>query len=195
MGSRPLRDGELTLRALRGSDRAAWSALRIRNHHWLQEWDATLPQPDSSVPSTFARMVRHLRREARAGRAWSFGIFANGVLVGQVTLGGVMLGSMRSASIGYWIDQDHAGRGLMPRAVALVCDFAFFELGLHRLEINLRPENRASRRVAEKLGFTAEGLRSKYMHINGDWRDHDCYVLLDGDLPGGVLAHYRASTV
>ena len=83
----------------------------------------------------------------------------------------------------------------MPRAVALVCDFAFFELGLHRLEINLRPENRASRRVAEKLGFTAEGLRSKYMHINGDWRDHDCYVLLDGDLPGGVLAHYRASTV
>jgi len=56
-------------------------------------------------------------------------------------------------------------------------DYAFTELQLHRLEINLRPENAASRRVAEKAGYVLEGQRPRYLHIDGDWRDHICFVL------------------
>ena len=70
-----------------------------------------------------------------------------------------------------------AGRGIMPTAVALVGDYAIGVLRLHRLEINLRPENGASRRVVDKLGFAYEGRRERYLHIDGDWRDHDCFVI------------------
>jgi ribosomal-protein-alanine N-acetyltransferase len=84
---------------------------------------------------------------------------------------------LRAANMGYWLDQDVAGRGIMPISVALVGDYAVSVLKLHRLEINLRPENYASRRVVVKLGFDFEGMRANYLHIDGEWRDHDCFVL------------------
>ena len=64
----------------------------------------------------------------------------------------------------------------MTEAVNMVTDFAFNELALHRLEINIRPENEASIRVAEKCGYLYEGLRPRYLHIDGAWRDHHCFV-------------------
>mgnify|MGYP003410159271 FL=1 len=71
-------------------------------------------------------------------------------------------------------------------------DYCFFTLGMHRLEINLRPENAASRRVVEKLGFRPEGLRERYLHIDGDWRDHLTYALTAEEVPGGLLNRLRA---
>jgi ribosomal-protein-alanine N-acetyltransferase len=61
-------------------------------------------------------------------------------------------------------------------AVELLTDFAFSALSLHRIEINLRPENAASRKVAEKAGYIFEGNRARYLHIDGEWRDHICFV-------------------
>ena len=90
--------------------------------------------------------------------------------------------------MGYWIDESVAGRGIMPTAVALAVDHCFSIVGLHRIEINIRPENAASRRIPEKLGFRYEGLRERYLHIDGDWRDHLSYALVAGDVPGGLLA-------
>jgi ribosomal-protein-alanine N-acetyltransferase len=116
-------------------------------------------------------MVRRLRAEAREGRGLPFALFVDGSFGGQVTVGGISRGSLLSAYIGYWIDQRVAGRGIMPTAVALVTDHCFREVGLHRVEINIRPENTASLRVVEKLGFRREGLRERYLHIDGDWRD------------------------
>lgn len=78
--------------------------------------------------------------------------------------------------------------------VAMATDYAFDVLRLHRMELNIRPENTSSRAVAEKVGYREEGFREKYLHINGDWRDHVTYVLLAGDLPGGVVAGLRAAT-
>ena len=62
------------------------------------------------------------------------------------------------------------------------------------MELNIRPENTSSRAVAEKVGYREEGFREKYLHINGDWRDHVTYVLLAGDFPAGVVACLRAAT-
>lgn len=180
--------GDVRLRPLKRSDRSAWHELRRRNAEWLREWDATLPRADVSVPRTYSAMVRYLRREGRAGRARSFGIEYGHELVGQVTLGGIAWGSLRSAHIGYWIDEKFAGRGITTTAVAMVSDHAFDELHLHRLEINVRTENSASLQVAQKLGFRPEGLRERYLHIKGEWRDHRCFVLLEGDQPEGVLS-------
>ncbi len=102
-------------------------------------------------------MVRHLRAEAGAGRMLPFVIEYQGRLVGQLTVAGITWGSMCSGHVGYWVDEAVAGRGVMPTAVALVVDHCFRTVGLHRIEVCIRPENRPSRRVVEKLGFREEG--------------------------------------
>ena len=81
-----------------------------------------------------------------------------------------------------------AGRGIMPVAVALAGDYCFEVLGLHRLEIAIRPENSSSLRVVEKLGFFEEGQRRSYLHIDGAWRDHRVFSMLREDCPQGLLA-------
>ena len=126
---------------------------------------------------TFRGMVVRLRREARAGTCLPFVVTYEDQLVGQLTVGGIAWGSFRSAHVGYWIDSAVAGRGIMPTALALAVDHCFRTVGLHRIEINIRPENMPSRRVVEKLGFRDEGLRPRLLHIDGDWRDHLSYAL------------------
>lgn len=137
-------------------------------------------------------MVRRMNREARAGRMLPWALDVDGVFRGQVTVGGIAMGSLRGGYIGYWIDEEVAGRGVMTTAVAMACDYLLGECGLHRIEINIRPDNGASRRVAEKLGMRNEGIRADYLHINGQWCDHVSYVLLAGDQPGGVLRRLRS---
>jgi ribosomal-protein-alanine N-acetyltransferase len=136
-------------------------------------------------------MVRRLRAEASQGRVMPFVITYRDRLVGQLTVGSITWGSLRGGHIGYWIDREFAGRGITPTAVALATDHCF-SIGLHRIEVNIRPENVASRRVAEKLGFRAEGLRPSYLHIDGDWRDHLAFALTGEEIPGGVLNRWIA---
>jgi len=179
-----LETGELRLQPLRWRDRKRWLQVREENRNWLGEWEATLPQvpgetSDKGLP-TFFEMVNWHRREGRQGRSYSLAIWhINGQgknLIGQITMGGVMYGAMRGAHIGYWIDRSYANRGFVTQAVQAITDFGFRDLKLHRIEINIRPENLASIRVAEKAGYLFEGLRPRYLHIDGSWRDHVCYV-------------------
>src|SRR5690606_32212777 len=100
-------------------------------------------------------------------------------------------GSVSSATIGYWVSERFAGKNVTPTAVALATDHCFFTLELHRMEICIRPENGPSLRVVEKLGFRYEGLRERYIHIDGDWRDHHCFALTVEDVPSGVLRRWR----
>lgn len=188
-------DGGITLRLIRQRDAPAWREVRRRNRDWLQPWEATLP-PEASliteVPATFGEMVRRMRKEARAGRALPWAIIVDGQFAGQLTVGGITYGSLRSAYIGYWIDKELAGRGIMPTAVAMACDYCLDVMRLHRIEINIRPENTASLRVVEKIGMRKEGERPKFLHIDGEWRDHVTHVVVSGEFPEGVLDHLRA---
>lgn len=178
----------LRLRPLRIRDQAQWDQLRRLNAGWLGPWEASHPDPRASV-STFGQYVRAQAAMARRGEGYGWVITQQGQIVGHVTLAGIARASLQSASIGYWVSQDHAGQGIAPRAVALVCDHAFFSLGLHRVEINIRPENKASLRVVAKLGFRDEGLRERYLFIQGAWRDHRTFALVQEDVvPAGVLA-------
>jgi ribosomal-protein-alanine N-acetyltransferase len=188
-----LNSGLLSLRPLRLRDARAWREVRTRNLDWLQPWDATLPAPDPFVPSTYAGMVRLFNTEARAGRALPFGMFHDRDFIGQVTVGGITWGSLRGGNVGYWIDQAFAGRGLTPRAVAMAMDFCFAEMQLHRIEINIRPENTASLAVVRKLGLRDEGLRPRYLHINGEWRDHRSYAMTAEEVGDGVEARLAAA--
>ena len=105
-----------------------------------------------------------------------------------MTVNNIVRGSAQFASVGYWLDQEYAGRGVMPRAVALVIDHCFFTAGLHRIEVAIRPENSNSLRVVEKLGLREVGYAPKFLHIDGAWRDHRIYAVTVEECPDGVLA-------
>ena len=174
------------LRPLRGKDRRQWEELRAQNLEWLRPWEATSPEPVASGLA-FRQLVRHFDREASAGRLQPFVIETQGRVVGQMHLFGIAWGSLRSASAGYWVAESCAGQGIVPFALAAACDHAFLVLGLHRVEVNIRPENTASLRVVEKLGFREEGLRRHYLHIDGKWRDHRSFALTREDLSTSPL--------
>jgi ribosomal-protein-alanine N-acetyltransferase len=116
-----------------------------------------------------------------------------GQVVGQLRLFSVEWGSNRSAKAGYWIDERFAGLGIIPTALAMAVDHGFRVMGLHRIEASIRPNNKASRRVVEKLGFREEGLRPREVHIDGAWRDHICYAVTIEDVPDGMLSRWRHS--
>lgn len=181
-----LRDGDVRLRPLRYRDGRVWRALREDNTDWLAPWEAT--SPDSSAPPlTFRQLVRSMNAEARGGRALPFAITYQDEMVGQLSVAGIGWGSLRSAHVGYWIGRHVAGRGITPTAVALAGDHCLFTLGLHRIEVNIRPENAASLRVVAKLGFRDEGLRERYLHIDGAWRDHRTFALTSDEVGAGLV--------
>jgi ribosomal-protein-alanine N-acetyltransferase len=180
----------VVLRPLRRRDAATWAAGRGANRAWLEPWEATIPGGESSM-TTFGEYVRALTQQARSGSALPFVIDHEGALSGQITVSSITYGSLRSASVGYWVSQSVAGRGVTPTAVALSTDYCFQVLGLHRIEINIRPENGPSLRVVEKLGFRDEGLRERYLHIQGHWRDHRTFALTADEVPEGLLARWQ----
>lgn len=176
----------ILLRALTVDDSEAFFAVRRANREWLSPWDATSPYPQES-PRTFRELVESYDEEARAGRSLPFVIERDGQLVGQLTLSTVVLGSFRSCSAGYWVAQASAGLGIASTALALAADHAFGVLRLHRIEVNIRPENIASLAVVHKLGFRDEGVRRLMLHIDGAWRDHRSFALTSEDLAGRTL--------
>ena len=174
-------DNELILKPIRFRDKAQWDSVRTVNRDWLSPWEATRPNIDNKSPlPSYYGMVMQLNREIRAVRSIALGIWLkekkSEILIGQITLGGIIFGAMRGAHIGYWMDQRFANRGYTTRAVKLLSNFGFDSLKLHRIEINLRPENEASNQVAIKAGYELEGARNNYLHIAGDWRNHITFV-------------------
>jgi ribosomal-protein-alanine N-acetyltransferase len=182
--------GSVQLHPLRLRDAAEWSRLRLANADWLAPWEPTssVPWAPRHAPASYRTMRRMVARRARLGLTVPFAIRVDGRLAGQVTLDNIVRGAMRSAHLGYWIDQAASGRGFASIAVALACDHAFGEVGLHRVQADIRPENVRSQRLVERLGFRQEGLLRRYLDIDGDWRDHLSYSLLAEEAPGGVLA-------
>ena len=111
-------------------------------------------------------------RERQLGTGYSFGIFVESGLAGEINLSSVQRGPFQNSYVGYWIDQARAGEGLVPEALVLLARYAFEELRLHRIQVSIIPRNRASLRVVEKLGLRFEGLAERYLEINGVWEDH-----------------------
>lgn len=174
-----LTHGDVEVRALRMSDARTLAALLRENRAWLEPWEASIPGVQTERPGdrSLRPVIRYHRGRMRHGHGVACAILHAGEIVGQVSIADIAWGAVRSGQIGYWIAKAHAGRGITPTAVRLLARYALTAYGLHRVEICLRPENAASRRVVEKLGFRHEGLRERYIYIDGGWRDHDCFAL------------------
>ena len=180
-----LTHGDVTVRLLRVRDAKVLERLILGNREWLRPWEATNPFGPNSFD--IKAMARGLVRQLDDQTGLPCLIEYRGEVVGQLNVANILYGSVGSAVIGYWVIPEVAGKGVTPTAVALVTDYLFQVVGLHRVEIDIRPENVASLRVVEKLGFRYEGLKERFIHINGAWRDHYVFALTHEEVVGGVL--------
>lgn len=188
-----LRSGPVELRRLRRRDRKEWLELRAANREWLRPWEATFPYAgDEPQIMTFRRYVRALDAEARDSAGLTLAIAYDGRLAGQVSVSPIFGGAVWSGSIGYWVSQELVGKKIAPTAVAMLTDYCFGVIGLHRIELNIKPDNVRSLTVPQRLGFRDEGLRRAYVHIAGEWADHRTFALTSEEVPGGLLARWRA---
>jgi ribosomal-protein-alanine N-acetyltransferase len=162
------------------SDFEQWRDVRRRSRDWLVKWESK-PVPGQPDPAedrrVFASRCSARDRERQLGAGYGFGIFVDGRFAGEINLSSIQRGQFQNAYIGYWIDESQAGHGYVPEAAVLVFQYAFEQLGLHRLQIAIIPRNGPSNRVAEKLGLRLEGVARKYLEINGVWEDHNRYAI------------------
>ncbi|MEY4310194.1 MAG: hypothetical protein RLZ71_120 [Actinomycetota bacterium] len=188
-----LTHGDIRLRIIRMRDVKVIEALILGNRSWLRPWEATHPAAPNSfdIKATVRSLLRQLDREEGLPLVIEF----QGRIVGQLNVANILYGSVSSAVIGYWVTPDVAGKGITPTAVALATDYLFGVAKLHRVEIDIRPENTASLRVVEKLGFRYEGLKERYIHINGAWRDHYVFALTSEELDESLLSRWQHKRV
>lgn len=175
---------DLLLRAPRAKDYAQWSKLRRESKDFLQPWEP-LWDPAEGNRSSFRNRLRRYQAELKSGRSVALFIFVdNGsCLVGGLTLSNIRRGVAHTCTLGYWMGEEYAGKGIMGRAVRLVIPFVFNELKLHRLEAASIESNSRSTALLENCGFVFEGCARHYLKINGKWQDHLLFALLASD-PG-----------
>jgi [ribosomal protein S5]-alanine N-acetyltransferase len=175
------------LRPAEMRDYIAWAELRQASRAFLTPWEPTWPADDLTRAS-FRRRLRRHAEELDRDEAYPFLLFREGDdrLLGGLTLGQVRRGVAQAATLGYWMGAPHAGKGYMARAVRATAGFAFATLRLHRIEAACLPENAASARMLEGVGFKREGFARAYLRINGEWRDHVLFAMVETDriLPG-----------
>lgn len=171
----------MILRPLEVSDYYAYREVRERCHDWLMPWEPTVdgkPIDSTSTKDNFANRVIAYQRGSQFDTAYGFGIFLHdGKFLGEISVGSINRGAFQSCMLGYWIDEDHAGKGIVPESLSLVLDYCFHVLGFQRVEVAIVPRNGASLRVVEKLGFVFEGVSKQYIEVDGVREDHNRYAM------------------
>jgi ribosomal-protein-alanine N-acetyltransferase len=188
-----LNHGNVSIRLIRKQDKRRLESLLLGNRDWLRPWEATNPFGPNSFD--IGAQIRGLLDQYRQQQGIPFVIEFDNQVVGQLNVSNILYGSVSSAILGYWIAPEFAGRNITPTAVALAIDYLLSIVGLHRVEIDIRPENKASLRIVEKLGLRYEGLKKGFIHINGDWRDHYIFAVTSEEVPGGILNRWKSNSV
>src|SRR6202046_4308014 len=175
-----LRGDGVYLRPAVPADYSSWSRLRAASRSFLEPWEPTWPD-DDLTRAAFRRRLKRQDDDMARDEAYSFLIFDSVAdeLLGGVTLGGIRRGVAQSGTLGYWMGAPHAGKGRMTRAVAAAVRFGFATLRLHRIEAAGLPEKGALQTLLGRHGLQREGLARGYLRINGAWRDHLLYALVE----------------
>jgi [ribosomal protein S5]-alanine N-acetyltransferase len=172
----------VVLRAPYSGDFSEWAALRETSRAFLVPWEPTWPS-DDLTRGAFRRRLKRYAEDQRSDLAYAFLIFRtnDNAMVGGLTVANIRRGVAQAGSIGYWIGAPFAGKGYMTAALRALMPYGFTTLRLHRLEAACIPNNIASVRLLEKIGFKREGYARDYLCINGLWQDHLLYARLKGD--------------
>ena len=184
----------ITLRTMAPDDEDEWSTVRWDNDAWLKPWESDDPMHEPGI--TFNQWMGIQRRNEERGTGIVLLIEYGMRVVGQISIGAITYGAMRTGVVGYWVAQDAAGHGLAPTALAMLADWAIADPTgprLHRLEIAILPENTRSLAGVRKVGARREGLRPNYMDVAGAWRSHETFSLIAEDMGAGFAARLVAA--
>jgi len=182
-GQLPIIKGEdVYLRYPRIADHAAWARLRGESRNFLTPWEPSWAS-DELTKGAFRRRIKRYQKEARQDSAYAFFVFRkeDDALMGGCTLSNVRRGVTQCCALGYWIGERFARQGYMYDAVRALIPFIFVTLGLHRIEAACLPMNQPSRNLLVKAGFREEGIALRFLQINGEWRDHVLFALLEDE--------------
>ena len=170
------------LRPPKRRDALKWQKLRMSSKSFLVPWEPSW-NASSCTRRAYLRYLKNSNYLANMDRAYSFLIFKTDdkTLLGGINVGNVRRGVAQSASLGYWIGVKYARNGYMKEALRLLVPSLFVDLRLNRIEAATLEENTASKNLLKKIGFKKEGVLRKYLKINGAWRDHVLYGLLEND--------------
>lgn len=182
--------GVIRLRPVRMRDGVVWSRIRLADRSHLEPWEPSvdIDWEQRHTSAAWPAVCSSLRGEARRGRMLPYVIELDGRFCGQLTIGNVTHGALRSAWIGYWVASTATGGGVATGALALGLDHCFGPVKLHRVEATVRPENTASRAVLAKVGFREEGMLRRYLDVDGAWRDHLLVALTVEEVRGSVTS-------
>ena len=171
------------LRPPKRRDALKWQKLRMSSKSFLVPWEPSW-DASSCTRRAYLRYFKNSNYLANMDRAYSFLIFKTDdkTLLGGINIGNVRRGVSQRASLGYWIGEKHSRNGYMKEALKLLIPSLFIDLRLNRIEAATLEENIASKNLLKKIGFKKEGVLRKYLKINGTWRDHILYGLLENDL-------------
>ncbi len=162
----------------------------------LEAVEASLPELEKWLPWAHPRYGRdeaiaYIRDSAQSwkeGRAYDFAIRSTndpGRHLGNMSIWHVSrLGKV--GEIGYWVRSDATSDGIATESAAAMLDLGFGTLGMHKITLRIAVGNDASDRVAEKLGFTREGVLREELKVNGAWLDHTLYSLLEQEYRSSV---------
>jgi len=143
----------------------------IRNKKFLSKFEPYRDESFYTIDVQKQSLIENYR-EFIKGQGAHFGIYKNNNMIGRIRINNIIQGVFKSAFIGYSIDEKYQGKGFMKEAVGLVLEYAYEELGLHRIEATTLLDNERSKGVLEACGFTELGICKDYLLINGKWRDY-----------------------
>lgn len=145
-----------------------------RNRSFLESFEPVRSEEFFSLEYQQAVLKKEMSEyeERTAFRFYILSVEQPEKIIGIIGLNNVVWGAFCSAFLGYKLDKDFVNKGYMSMAVGMLTKYAFEELGLHRIEANVMPKNKASLRVLEKNHFVNEGISKYYLNINGVWEDH-----------------------
>ena len=170
------------LRPPKRRDALKWQKLRMSSKSFLVPWEPSW-DASSCTRRAYLRYFKNSNYLANMDRAYSFLIFKTDdkTLLGGINVGNVRRGVAQSASLGYWIGEKYSRNGYMKESLNILIPSLFVDLRLNRIEAATLEENIASKNLLKKIGFKKEGVLRKYLKINGAWRDHILYGLLEND--------------
>lgn len=168
-------DAETELRLLELHHAKQFFELAHRNRAHIGQWMFWI-RDDYSIDDARQHIKEELERFA-AHDGFEVGIWSKGALAGCIRYRYIDW-EHKNTELGYWLGAEFQGRGLVTKACAALIDYAFGELGLHRVEIRCMSENAKSRRIPESLGFIKEGLVRQVRWRHDHFDDHVVYGML-----------------
>ncbi len=165
-----MHEDQTRIRLVTPDDAPALAQHLARDAHAFARWEPARPD-DYYTTEGQARRIEQLLDDHRRGQGWSGVVHADGVPIGQVSVGAIIRGPFLKGSIGYWIASTHQNQGHARRALRLVLDVMAGEVGLHRAEASTQLDNEASQRVLRANGFSPCGIAHSHIFIAGAWRD------------------------